>query len=1025
MRKNLKKSITLLLSVVMVLTVVPAESVYATEVDSESVAVQSVENLDEQQVEEIPKDEAVMTEETGGKAEEKKEVVEAEKADEKETEKVEIKAAEAEEETGDADENAQKTVTIASVPVVYTDGSPVEDGHVLDFSDSNVAGGNTKTYTVKDGKITGVEVLTGTHYKVGPSWDDPDENWSWDYVCAYGQNGYLRVAVNEDSETLMSYDMEAGEITSTPVKKIVIKEYDADDPAVKPGDEISVADLPVVYEDGTPVEDGVTIDLFNMSNIWSAPTKYTVENGKISGITMAAETQYKIGFDVDTNGFYKQFEVVGAYNSKKLLRIFARYEKGFPLYYDYDEGVDGEEIRVTQLVVKKVADADDTPFVSNSCIMQLLLSDNGYYAEGGLSFTATRQDNGKSKTVYSKEGELTLIAEANVEYLLKLNENDTYEIDFDKNPIFTPYKELGGIPFICQIDRNGKWHAVLKGYNVEQDEGKLNYTYVDLKRIDGKENAGDKPFDDGSCDSPEVDMVYTADVVTLTGMPVNEVTADGETTPLEKEITFDFYDCTTQTITAEVTSKDGILPDVEMVKGHHYIVTAKNLEYEMPSYYITLSATGNQPLCYKCNNTEDSFDLTKRETPLSDISEANRTNVTLPVYYMTADGDLEQVSGIKVRLVSPLETVEVKSVEGKISVNLLEDTNYMVLVDDEKYSIESFPLTVKDKSEYGNGWGKFPFNHFSCGSVSGLFLVDKGTEHDRDVVMIGSSGETTVTGLNFGKGSYFIHDRVLENYTVKELTGKDYEVVDIDAINMYRTEISKLVAGDFTITKTVPEGKMVTNVYYIDEDNALQKLNFTESNGKVTFVMNSISMYNTVIEYKNKPESISSAQVSLSKTKYTYSGKSLKPSVKVVNKKGNVLKAGTDYTVAYSNNKKVGTAKVVVALKGDYEGTITKMFVINPKATSLKSVKKAKKAFNVKWSKKTTQTTGYQIQYSTNKKFTKNVKSTYIKKTKTTSKKVTKLRKNKKYYVRVRTYKKVGNKKYYSSWSKVKSVKTK
>lgn len=253
----------------------------------------------------------------------------------------------------------------------------------------------------------------------------------------------------------------------------------------------------------------------------------------------------------------------------------------------------------------------------------------------------------------------------------------------------------------------------------------------------------------------------------------------------------------------------------------------------------------------------------------------------------------------------------------------MEDYNYMVLVDDEKYSIESFPLTVKDKSEYG--WGKYTFNHFSCGSVSSLFLVDKGTEHDRDVQMIGSSKDTTVTGLNFGNGSYFINDRVVDQ-KVKALEGKDYEVVDVDAVNMYRTEISKLSAGDFVYTHVVPEGKKVSKVYYIDDNDKLHELKFVESNGVVTFKMGSVSLYNNVIVYAG--EKLQAKDVSLSKTAYTYSGKAKKPAV-TVTFDGKKLKAGSDYTVSYSANKNVGKAKAVVTGKGKYEGTITKTFKIN------------------------------------------------------------------------------------------------
>ncbi|WP_294955217.1 hypothetical protein [uncultured Eubacterium sp.] len=69
------------------------------------------------------------------------------------------------------------------------------------------------------------------------------------------------------------------------------------------------------------------------------------------------------------------------------------------------------------------------------------------------------------------------------------------------------------------------------------------------------------------------------------------------------------------------------------------------------------------------------------------------------------------------------------------------------------------------------------------------------------------------------------------------------------------------------------------------------------------------------------------------------------------------------------------------------------------------------------------------MKIATNSKFTKGVKSYTVSKNKTVSKKITKLKGKKKYYVRVRTYKtvKVNGKstKIYSSWSKAKAVTTK
>ena len=93
-------------------------------------------------------------------------------------------------------------------------------------------------------------------------------------------------------------------------------------------------------------------------------------------------------------------------------------------------------------------------------------------------------------------------------------------------------------------------------------------------------------------------------------------------------------------------------------------------------------------------------------------------------------------------------------------------------------------------------------------------------------------------------------------------------------------------------------------------------------------------------------------------------------------------------------------------------------------ATSITSLSAKDNGFTVKWKKKT-KITGYQIQYSTNSKFKKGNKTIKIKKAKTVSKKITGLKPSKKYYVRIRTYKIVNKKTYYSSWSKKKCVTTK
>lgn len=101
-----------------------------------------------------------------------------------------------------------------------------------------------------------------------------------------------------------------------------------------------------------------------------------------------------------------------------------------------------------------------------------------------------------------------------------------------------------------------------------------------------------------------------------------------------------------------------------------------------------------------------------------------------------------------------------------------------------------------------------------------------------------------------------------------------------------------------------------------------------------------------------------------------------------------------------------------------------KKYTILPKGTSIKSLKAGSKKFLAKWKKQVKQTTGYQIQYSTGRKFTSS-KIVAVKKRAATSRTISKLSGKKKYYVRIRTYKTVSGKNYYSAWSRTKYVTTK
>ena len=177
----------------------------------------------------------------------------------------------------------------------------------------------------------------------------------------------------------------------------------------------------------------------------------------------------------------------------------------------------------------------------------------------------------------------------------------------------------------------------------------------------------------------------------------------------------------------------------------------------------------------------------------------------------------------------------------------------------------------------------------------------------------------------------------------------------------------------------------------------------------------------------NRADMYKSVVVNVSSKLLVYNGKAQKPVVKVTDAVGNII-SSENYQLLYQNNVKVGQASVTVIFNGDLNTKITKYFSIVPKnVKGFQLVSKSKK-FVVKWKRQSVQTTGYEIQYSTNKKFKKKTsKTATVKSNKTISKKFSRKKAGKRYYVRIRTYKTVRvdgkMKKFYSGWSKVKTVK--
>lgn len=544
---------------------------------------------------------------------------------------------------------------------------------------------------------------------------------------------------------------------------------------------------------------------------------------------------------------------------------------------------------------------------------------------------------------------------------------------------------------------------------------------------------------------------------------------DGEKTYSESnvkdDVTFTIYNSTLQKIDQVVTTKDGKLPELTLTEDFNYIFMVLDNGSERSKRRMNRCyAWVHDGKMLDIKSYEKNLAQWKKYNPDKKVTDAVRIKcyneiTSFKVYNKRYDEDTSRLDanknapqetaslgnifvcykgapvgeGVNIIFTSDRETVEAKTdVNGKVHPVLLEDVNYMVSTDDSRYDIEPFPIAAKDKSEYEAG--RYFYDHSTCHRVGlryeapdengkmqtvtdePITLMDKGQAHKHDKPLTSVSGNVTVEGMQFK--DIVLFDRKVDQ-EIPELGEKDYRVMDVTTVNPHRGEICKLASGDFTVT-TSSFGRTVDNVYRIDANGALQKCDFEQKDGKVRFHVNALPAESVVLEYSNEINPV----LKLSATAYTYNGKVRKPSVAV--KAGEKTFSGSEFAVKYSGGcKKVGKYSVTVTMKGKYTGKRTVTFRINPKGTAVQKLTKGRKQMKVTWKAQKTQVSGYRIQYSTSSKFKKDTHIKTVKSYKTKSLKVKKLKAKKKYYVRIQTYKTVGGIKYYSGWSKAKSVKTK
>lgn len=400
---------------------------------------------------------------------------------------------------------------------------------------------------------------------------------------------------------------------------------------------------------------------------------------------------------------------------------------------------------------------------------------------------------------------------------------------------------------------------------LEKIKIKTNPQHDDATNANGGKSLGDnvdKRYDAGERPS-DLNTTYNTLEVNLLTLPIRDENGDPV---LDNNFKFQLFDATLQVFNNAIFSVNSALPVVTLYKDHHYILYLEDANYEMNNVYFTLnsSAADVYPIDDKTEKNITEIKVKKRQSSVANPSDDKRKVANFDIgYKKTSNSQVDYTADFGDCTFNFISQYDKQSAKpgnsNSISVNLIEDITYMVEVTSKKYTIDSFPVAMKNHDEIPYT-PVLPYNHFICGSVSELHLIDKANAGKNNSPITSISKKTTVSGLNFmtsiSDGQYLLNERILGNANISALNGKDYEVIDIDLLNMYRGgEISKLASGNFVIETEIANSKKVGEVFAFSNDGKLTKLVSSQTGNKLKINANTVSIDNYVVVY-GEPTSV-------------------------------------------------------------------------------------------------------------------------------------------------------------------------
>lgn len=687
------------------------------------------------------------------------------------------------------------TVTLDDIEVVYSNGEKAEEG--LKFHTFNKENKSMENYSVKDGKLSGVKATVGHRMKLGVVTPGND------HTLIHGEerpeyfNYYWFTVSNEG--IVKAYDELSNEDLGDLSKITVIKK----------------ADLVGEHSDGEKVELKLPL--------WDLTAKSNITQDKVTfSVTGDGQTRE---FTSDEDGYLNLDLIKGV---KYTINIVRKMDYTYKMN-GYSFTVDDSGLAIREGFSDPISRVE---VYQGTYMVRIYVFNKGASAEAGIEFEIKEDETGNVQTKAFDGEFLTFDTSILKGYTISLKDNDKYEME----PVHVTMK--------THPDDGLYWPIFDEDKIKENDDGKLKALFINKIGEEPSQEIPDNP--DGGC-GDELCTFYDEKVTTIS-IPLFEQVDDEnkEEIKVEKEINFQLFDSTNQEIVKEFKSiKDEngthFLPELELIKGNKYIISAKDEVFHMDNMYIRQMNTETKPYNFKDEKEFEDLTLYKK----TDSFKGYRCPVEKNAIF-----NGKAIPGVKFKFISEIETLEATSNEnGKVSVDLIEDVTYMVVVEDDKYSIESYPIVIKDKQK-GDGWttfGKFPFDHSSCNYINAFTLIEKANEHKNDTIITCPSGKTKVTGLKFN--NLELLGKELEAESIENLKGLDAQLLEFRVINPFRCETSKLASGEFKFTRELGNEKTVSKLYRVNNNGELREIEFTQEGSQIKFTLDSLMIEKIAIVY--------------------------------------------------------------------------------------------------------------------------------------------------------------------------------